>query len=412
MKASRPMAASIAAIAGLAMVTACSSGGSSSGASSGASSGGGSATAAAGSPIKILVISQLQAASFSFPEIANGAEAAAAAINAAGGVNRHPVQVSTCNDQGNPNVAATCARTAVTGNYTAVIAPTTLYAASVLPLLQAAQIPYSGNALDTIEYTNPDSFPVNGGDPLDYGGAGYVEAQAGCKNAAIITDTSADSVDTAMPAAARGFASGGGHPVTTIIKAADTNPDFSAPVSQAVSSGAGCLLLVEAPAAVAKIVAAVRQSPKPDMPIATLAAAFPQALVTSLGKAANGVTLTESFAIPSATGTPVFWADMQKYQPSAARSSQALLAWIEVNLVKQVAAQAKAYDHQSLLAALKQTANVDIEGMGGPVNFSQPNADSGISRIFAHYDFVYEVENGAFIPQDGGKGVNVSSVLP
>jgi ABC-type branched-subunit amino acid transport system substrate-binding protein len=146
--------------------------------------------------------------------------------------------------------------------------------------------------------------------------------------------------------------------------------------------------------------------------MSTLAAAFPQALVTSLGKAANGVTLTESFAIPSATATPTFWADMQKYQPSAARSSQALLGWIEVNLVKQVAAQAKAYDHQSLLAALKQTASVDIEGMGGPVNFTQPNADSSISRIFAHYDFVYKVEGGVFTPQDGGKGVNVSSVLP
>jgi ABC-type branched-subunit amino acid transport system substrate-binding protein len=358
-----------------------------------------------------MVISQLQAASFAYPEIANGAQAAAAAINAAGGVNGHQVEITACNDQGNPNVAATCARTAVQGNYAAVLNSTTLYAASIMPLLEAGKIPAIGSAITAPEFTSPMSFPVSGGNPLDYGAAGYVAAKVdGCKTAAVIVDTSAAASGTTGPALMKGFVAGGGNPVKTIIKAAATAPDFSAPVSQVASSGAQCLLLGESPQAMAKIIGSLRQSTKPDMPAYSLAVALPQVLVNSMGKAANGVVLTDSVAIPTATATPAFWAQMTKYQPKAEKSGQALLAWIGVNVVKEVAAKYNAYDHDSLVAAL-QKSTVSIEGAGGPINFSQPNENPAIARVFAKYDFIYKVENGKFVPQNDGKAVNTSIVL-
>jgi ABC-type branched-subunit amino acid transport system substrate-binding protein len=292
-----------------------------------------------------------------------------------------------------------------------VINTVSIYSASFLPLLQAANIPAIGGApLTGPDFTNPDNFPGTGGDPLDYGGAGYVAAKSGCKSAGVIVDTVAAAGGGAA-ALKTGFVAGGGPAVKTAVMAADSAPDFSAPVSQIVSSGVDCLLLSQTPQAVVKIVGAVRQSSKPAMRIYTIAAAFPQALASSLGKAANGVVVTESFAIPTAAGTPKFWADMTKYAPSAVKSSESLQAWTGVQIIKDVAASAKAYDNTSLLAAIKKASSVTVEGLPGTLNFTTPAGNPAYARIFAKHDFVYELRNGQFTPLFGGKPQDVSVVL-
>jgi len=393
-----------AAAASLLLLTACSSSKTDSSGTPATSSGGSNA------PIKLLVISQLQAAAFAFPEIADGAKAAAASINAAGGVNGHQIQVDACNDQGDPNVASTCGRTAVQGGYAAVINPTTLYAASFMPLLEAGKVPALSAPLTGPDFTSPVSFPIAGGNPLDYGGVGFIAAKNGCMTGGVIRDTKA-AVDQSTAAIVKGFAAGGGTPVSTVVKAAGDSADFSAPVSQIVSSNVKCLLLAEPPAALAKIVGAVRQSAKATMPIYTLGAAFPQILVKSLGKAADGVMLADSVAIPSQSTTPTFWADMTKYAPNAEKSGQALLAWAAVQTVKQVAASANAYDHASLLAALSNASNITVEGLAQSLNFSTPNSNKDVARIFATSDFGYVVKDGQYSPLFDGKPLDVSAVL-
>ena len=390
-----------AALAALA-VAACGSSGS-------ASTGG--AAAGSGSPIKLLVLSQLQATAFSFPEIASGAEAAAGAINAVGGVNGHKIQVDTCNDQGDPNVAATCGRTAVQGGYAAVINTVSLYANSYLPILQAGSVPaIGGTPLTGDDFTSPVSFPAAGGDPLDYGAAGYVAAKTGCKTAGIIRDTAAATNESTVNEET-GFTVGGGSPVKTVVELAGTSPDFSGPVSQIDSSGVDCLLIGEPPQAIVKIVQAVRQSGKPNLPIYTEAAALPQALVTSLGKAADGVIVTASVAVPTQAATPAFWADMTKYEPSAAKSGEALLAWAAVQIVKDVAASAHAYTNTALLAAMQKASDVTVEGLAGTLDFAAPDSNPAFARVFARYDYVYTVANDRFKPMFGGEPQNVSAVL-
>ena len=405
----RRVLAGIAAGVAALTVAACSSGSSSSSgaaAATGTSSAGGSAA-----PIKLLVLSQLQAAAFSFPEIANGAQASADAINAAGGVNGHKIVITPCNDQGDPNVAATCGRTAIQGGYAAVINPVSLYSASFMPILQAGQVAaVGGTPLTAPDFTSPVSFPATGGNPLDYGGAGYVAAKNGCKTAGIIRDTAA-ATDETQKDFQDGFTAGGGSPITTVIKQVGTSPDFSGPVSQIVSSGVDCLLIGEQPQAVAKIVASVRQSSKPNLPIYTIAAAFPQALVTSLGKAADGVTVTESFSIPTPAATPTFWADMTKYQPGAVKSGQALLGWMGVQIVKDMAGSAKAYDHAALLTALNHASDINVEGLASALNFTVPNPVPAYARIFAKDNYAYKVANGTFTPLFGGQPQNVSAAL-
>jgi len=397
MRISRPMIG--LAVAGALIAAAGCGGGSDGGSSSGS-----------GGPIRLLVVSQLQAAAFSFPEIEDGARASAEAVNAAGGVAGHKIQIDVCNDQGDPNVAATCARTAVQKKYAGVISTTELYSASILPLLEAAKIPAVGSApLTGPDFTSPVSFPVSGGNPLDYGGIGFTAGRTGCKKAGVIRDV-AGATDESFTAMSRG-AKAAGVAITTTVKQAGTSPDFSSPVSQIVSSGAECLLIAEQPAAVAKIVAAVRQSAKPTLPTYTAAVALPQALVHSLGAAADGVIVNGSSALPSATATPAFWADMTKYRPKAARSTSSFLAWAGVQIVKDVAGPAKAFSGPSLLAALNRASAVTVQGLPQVLNYSKPATGTEFPRLFATSNYTWKINKEAYEPLFDGKPLNVSAVL-
>ncbi|GHF36640.1 ABC-type branched-subunit amino acid transport system substrate-binding protein [Amycolatopsis bartoniae] len=359
--------------------------------------------------IKLLVISQLQATAFSFPEIADGAQAAAQSINATGGVNGHKIQVDTCNDQGDPNVAGTCGRKAAQEGYTAVINPVSLYAASYVPLLEAANIPaIGGTPLTQPDFTSKISFPISGGNPLDYGGAGMIAGKSGCKSTVLLRDTAAATEETTKAMTAG--AAAGGAPVQQVIKQVGTSTDFSAPVSQAASSGADCLLVAEQPAAVAKVVGALRQSSRPDMPVYTPVAAFPDALAKSLGAAANGVHVSGSVPIPDEKITPAFLADMAKYSPNGTKSDQSLLAWSGVQVVKQVAAKANAYDAASLLKAMQSASDVSVEGFPQKFDFTKQRGGS-YPRVFATSNYSWEYRDGAYNPQFGGQAIDVSAVL-
>jgi len=373
-------------------------------------SGGSSSSGSGNAPIKLLVVSQLQAASFAFPEIEDGARAAAESINAAGGVNGHKIQIDACNDQGDPNVAGTCARTAVQKKYSGVIMTVELYSASVLPLLEAAKIPAVGNVpLTAPDFTSPESFPLSGGNPVDYGGIGFSAGKTGCKTASIIRDTQA-AVDQSTAAMTRG-ARAAGLTIKATVRGASTSADFSSAVSQIVSSGADCLLVAEPPTAVAKLVGTVRQSAKPAMPIYTAAVALPPPLVKALGPAANGVIVDESVQLPSATVTPQFWSDMTKYRPSAARSTASYQAWAAVQIAKAAAGPAKAVTGPELTAALNKASSVTVEGVAQTLNFSQPQKSKDFARIFNTSIFAWKLNNGKYEPLFGGKAQDISSVL-
>jgi len=378
----------------------------------GSSGSGGTSSSGGGTKgtIKLLVVSQLQAAAFSFPEIEDGARAAAESINAAGGVNGHKIQIDACNDQGDPNVAGTCARTAVQKKYSGVIMTTELYSASILPLLQAAKIPAVGaTPLTTPDFTSSVSFPISGGNPLDYGGIGFTAGKTGCKKAGIIQDVAA-ATNESSAAITRG-ARAAGVTIATTVKAAGTSPDFSSPVSQVVTSGVDCLLVAEQPTAIAKIVGAVRQSAKPTLPVYTAAVAFPSALVKALGVAANGVIVNSSVQQPSATSTPLFWADMTKYRPKAERSVSSYLAWAGVQIVKDVAGPAGATTGPSLLAALGKASNIDVQGLAQPLDYSKPPTGTQFPRVFATSNFAWKINNGGYNPLFDGKAINVAAVL-
>src|SRR5580704_13309918 len=97
----------VAAVLVVLVTAACSSSGSSSG--SAGASGTSSGAAASGSPIVLYGVTTYNNPALSIPEVNDGAQAAAKAINAAGGIKGHPLQVTICDDNFNPNQAQACA---------------------------------------------------------------------------------------------------------------------------------------------------------------------------------------------------------------------------------------------------------------------------------------------------------------
>ena len=92
-------------------------------------------------------------------------QAAAAAVNRAGGIHGHPLQMLICDDNGDPNKNLACARQAVADHVAAVIT-TDADTIAGLPILRAAGIPdISTLGFWNQELTTKTVFPVNGGAP-------------------------------------------------------------------------------------------------------------------------------------------------------------------------------------------------------------------------------------------------------
>lgn len=153
----------VVAIAAMVALAACGRSGSSNagGGSGGSGGGGGSAKA----PIKIMNIASWGNPIQDYPDVPKGAKAAVAAINKAGGVNGHKLELTTCNSQSDPNKVTNCAKQAVQGGYAAVVGQSDVLTTVSLPILKSGNVPSIGLIPfgNNIDMQSPISFPLNAG---------------------------------------------------------------------------------------------------------------------------------------------------------------------------------------------------------------------------------------------------------
>ncbi|MEU6224778.1 ABC transporter substrate-binding protein [Streptomyces sp. NPDC047042] len=101
------------------------------------------------------------------------AQAYARWINATGGLNGRKLKVLTCNDHNERVAAAKCARRAADEDVVAVVGSYSQFGDDFLGPLASAGIPYIGGyGVTNDEFTNPMSYPVNGGSPALLAGLG------------------------------------------------------------------------------------------------------------------------------------------------------------------------------------------------------------------------------------------------
>jgi ABC-type branched-subunit amino acid transport system substrate-binding protein len=138
----------------------------------GGGGGGGTATgssngSAKGTPVKVGVIAPTGTAGENYPEVLASATAAAMAINKAGGIQGHPIQIDYCNEQADANAGPACARTLVSDGVVIADATTSVdNPQGVYDVLRAANIASVANNVDQApDYTDPSVYPIDSGSP-------------------------------------------------------------------------------------------------------------------------------------------------------------------------------------------------------------------------------------------------------
>ncbi len=230
------------------VLTACGGSSKSSSSSSNASStsagGGGASTSASaptGSPIKTMTITSLNSQGPVYPNIAITAKAYEKWINAKGGINGHPLQVTVCDEHGKPTDAAACARQAVSMHAVSVVGSFSFFGTSIMPALIKAGIPVFGECcpITPPQWTSTDSFPM-GTQPLY--GVGLVKRAVadGCKKISDVIIDGAQGFEPPLNNAMKAY----GMKFTKTVILPPTSQDYSPQVAQATSSGEDCVVMI------------------------------------------------------------------------------------------------------------------------------------------------------------------------
>ena len=118
------------------------------------------AAAPEGEPIKVMVTAPVDTQLPPYPNIPGAAEVYEQYINANGGVAGRPLEVITCDNKGEPNEGANCARQAVEEGVVAVVGSFTFDASRIIPVLEEANIAWFGACCPLVaqEFTSEISY--------------------------------------------------------------------------------------------------------------------------------------------------------------------------------------------------------------------------------------------------------------
>ena len=356
------------------------------------------ASGLSGQPIKIFVSAPVGTVYGDYPDEFTGAQAAALAINHAGGIHGRPIQIITCNSKFDPNVTLGCGREAVGDGVTAII-DADLFDPEYLPLLAKAGIPDLAYLETPQGAVSPIVFGLNGGAYTSYPATVLALKAAGAKRLAIVrTDlAAADYFETVMEQAAKAV----GLPVVGVVKYAGTTADFSPTIQQlanlhpdAVTMEAGNQ---QSPALIST---GVQQGLK--VMWANQENSLLPRVAKKLGSVGNGTILTSTYPPSSASaqfpGIKQFNDEMDALTKTGANTSvreeAGINGWLSVHAIADVAREIKGpvNSHTLLVALRAQKTPINLFGL-----VSWAPGSSGPAqwpRASNPYVYVHVLENG------------------
>jgi branched-chain amino acid transport system substrate-binding protein len=389
------------AVACFVVLAGCSSSGGSSSATGSSSAAGSSKLT--GAPINVMLSTTLSGINSPYPETEGGVKAAIAEVNDSGGIDGHPIDLTVCDSQGNPNIQQSCAQQAVADKDVAVFAPANVLTTSLIPTLQKAGIPLIGADTNTsLDATSPISFPaVTGG--YDLGNAvGVVSKKIGCRKVA--------SVIIQAPDITTVIASNFQHAITD-AGIAYAGPTYS-PVSQTnftdtlaavEQTGADCVVLAIAVAQTTGFLTAWKQSGstlKVINPGTTLAS------LNTISSIATGIYVYSPVRLPTDPEVAGVVADINKYAPGTSITARAIESYAIVQLFATALKNAKpaTYTAQTVLAAMGKLQNATTGNVLPPYTTTTTNPVPDQERIFNHEIVIYKV--------DGTNTQTISNFIP
>jgi ABC-type branched-subunit amino acid transport system substrate-binding protein len=328
------------------------------------------AHAASGSTVSIMAVSDVSQVE-SYPNDWAGSQAAALAINKAGGINGHKIKIIQCNENGTANGVEACGREAVSDHVIAATSIPILYANVFVPVLKSANIADLNSGLSpTEEALDANSFPLGAGASATSDGQAILLKDLGAKK-----DTTLVFPNPASETIAQEVKSGAvslGDTYTGDTQISFTTTDY-APIAQAIkASGADGVGNAVSGQASAQTIEAAAQAGI-SLKYAGLAEPFDHALVKQMGSVANGVGLVYTVPPVEAASSKFpyledFVKDMKAAQkagiPNATnRDATAVLSWLGIEAIADVAAKVKgSLTAAAVLKQMSHTLNLSVDG--------------------------------------------------
>jgi branched-chain amino acid transport system substrate-binding protein len=392
-------------VVGLGTVAACGSSQSSgsSGAASATTSGTSTASAAThftGSPIKIMIIGVRDAAGYQQPELFSGAQAGTDAVNAAGGVNGHQLDLIQCDSNLDPNQEQACLNSAVSDKVSAVVGSNILF--STEDVLERAHIPLIASAgLTQAEFSSPVAYPY-GGEFTWFTGQVAMAKEAGVKSAAIYTTNIAAAkfgvtiFETAMKQA--------GIKLTSVIEISNSTTDYSAPAQTAMSGNPQAVFTGTGANNFAPFAQALLQAGYSGK-IYSFSSEMTPSAAKVLGSLGNGILVACEALPASDTGNPAvakFLAAMNAYEPGALQDELSGEGYSGVEIFANLMAKATSFTGADVMAALnKVSASNPVQaGTFGTFIGTGTSPVSGYPRLLNYKFIPASVQSGQVVATD------------
>jgi ABC-type branched-subunit amino acid transport system substrate-binding protein len=354
-----------------------------------------------GEPIQLSLIAPLEG-SVSIPERVAGAEAAAEAINAEGGVDGRPIEILGC-DGGvtsiDPTLGPACAQEAVDAGVVASVG-NLQGDDNVIGIFEDAGIPIIGafpNAQQ--DFFSANAFPLQPGGPVLLAGNAAVLADNGAEHINLISlDVSA--ADFSVEFANQGLAERGQEIEELIKVPTDPSTDVAPFIAQAIEGDTDGLIISLQGDAMTQVVQGVLAAGYDGL-MSVQSTLLDPDVVSDLGDEAEGIYLVAAYDSPDSDAAAQFNEDMDNYAPDAIRSEFALEAWAGVQFVADQLATLPEISAQALLDSLP---GADVDIAVAPQFVLQPDPElfppfARISRVGVQYQ---QIEDGKAVALNDG----------
>jgi branched-chain amino acid transport system substrate-binding protein len=303
-------------------------------------------------------------------------EAWADAVNAAGGINGHRVQLYVEDDAGNPATSLVEVKTLVQEDHVvAIVGEESISAQPWASYVAAQNVPViGGNSAELTFLTSPDFYTAGGNLLADYYGEVALAKQNGQKIANVYC--AEDPACAATTSLVTGFGKPLGVGLVYSSKVAATQPDFTATCQGIKQSGASSYALGLNSATIALMVAQCAQQGVTAKPVGSW--------VTTSGFAgAAGLDGMESadpvfpFFADSTPATRQFQAALKEYAPSIGTAAEPLTpeaanAWVSGKLFQAAVAAAgrQPVTSASVKKGLYALKGETLGGLSAPLTFT------------------------------------------
>ncbi|MGW9111729.1 ABC transporter substrate-binding protein [Microbacterium sp. NPDC055683] len=352
-----------------------------------------------GDPIKVMTIgnwTQPQLGT-SNPEFPAGAQAAAAAINAEGGIDGRPIEVMVCSDELSVDTARQCARDAVEEGVVAVVGLQTTNETTILPILESAGIPAVGvYPFTEVALTSPMSFPDVSGFVGQTIGMGLQLARSGAEEVAALVPGGLGGIGTEVGDAVQTGAESAGASYSGLVQIPAKSADPGPSVASATQGGASVAGFATDQTALINTM----RSLSPESLLSTFPFNLTDAVLASAGPAAEGVLAVDGLVPPTAQtpGTAQYLDELNAYDASLPASTTGLHEWLAMSTFAQVAADLDTIDPAGVIAAMEAAEDLDMGGIVPP--YTTESTSERYPRMFNPTIVYQEVVDGRIVLQD------------